>query len=258
MTKDWSVDVDSGTLAGWDVAVKKPAAAASGGYGAGDSKEAPLATAEAAAPAAAAKASTGASPAAADAKKEEAAARAEDLFADRSATAGASNDTAAPEAAAAAAASSDAAAAGNGGEDDDSSSEDEEDERLKALLKQADEELAVDTKVLRELLRDNGEFMTACEEAFKFAGGKIGVNGKPIETVEQLQKAMNHLCRRCVMEELDEEETMDIYDGPMDGGVFYQLAREYFDSLCHTLAMSVGFDDEAAEKYAALAPPITE
>mmetsp|Transcript_71738 Transcript_71738/g.232256 ORF Transcript_71738/g.232256 Transcript_71738/m.232256 type:complete len:83 (-) Transcript_71738:84-332(-) len=55
----------------------------------------------------------------------------------------------------------------------------------------------------------------------------------------ELREAMNSICRQCEMEEIDEAEAIDLYDGTMDAGVFYQIAHEYFSTLCRTLTMAV-------------------
>eukprot|EP00933_Yihiella_yeosuensis_P066041 TRINITY_DN70108_c0_g1_i1.p1 TRINITY_DN70108_c0_g1~~TRINITY_DN70108_c0_g1_i1.p1 ORF type:complete len:202 (-),score=57.67 TRINITY_DN70108_c0_g1_i1:79-645(-) len=103
-----------------------------------------------------------------------------------------------------------------------------------------DEDLDADVKKLQALLADNAAFFEACEAAI----AKLSINGPAvvpgsvvIHTVEQLRSALTHICELCAVEEVDEEEALDLWEGPMDSGVFYQYAKEYFSSLCRTLLM---------------------
>lgn len=60
-----------------------------------------------------------------------------------------------------------------------------------------------------------------------------------LRSAEELQEALNHICRRCHIDLVDDDEAVDLFDGAMDLGVFYQFAREYFGTLCRTLTMTV-------------------
>mmetsp|Transcript_96128 Transcript_96128/g.170589 ORF Transcript_96128/g.170589 Transcript_96128/m.170589 type:complete len:215 (-) Transcript_96128:90-734(-) len=105
---------------------------------------------------------------------------------------------------------------------------------------ESDEDVApIDPRQLQALLCDNAAFFEACEEAILAASGQNDRVGCQLQRVDTFQKAMNHICSRCGIEEVDREEARDLWDGPMDSGVFYQFAREYFSSLCRTLTMDM-------------------
>lgn len=115
-----------------------------------------------------------------------------------------------------------------------------------ALDLPSDDELRASVEKLQALLRDNAAFHEACEAAFSAVESSRDIEGaRPItprpqlNSKEELRLALNHICEGCGIEEVEEEEATDLYDGPMDAGVFYQLAREYFQSLCRTLTMAM-------------------
>lgn len=103
----------------------------------------------------------------------------------------------------------------------------------------SEEEDSVDIAELQALLRDNAAFFEACEAAVQHAVGRPEHGEPQLQSAGDLRGALSHVCRRCRIEEVDEEEAGDLFDGPMYPGVFYQLAREYFSSLCRTLTMAV-------------------
>mmetsp|Transcript_16166 Transcript_16166/g.33676 ORF Transcript_16166/g.33676 Transcript_16166/m.33676 type:complete len:191 (-) Transcript_16166:223-795(-) len=102
-----------------------------------------------------------------------------------------------------------------------------------------DDDDSVDVAELQALLRDNAAFFEACEEATLNAVGPSQPGEVQLRSAANLRVALSHICARCGIEEVDEEEADDLFDGPMDPGVFYQLAREYFSSLSRTLTMAV-------------------
>jgi len=66
--------------------------------------------------------------------------------------------------------------------------------------------------------------------------------GLQILSSEELREALNIINKRCRIEAVNEEEADDLFDGPMDLGVFYQFAREYFGTLCRSLTLAVAVD----------------
>eukprot|EP00928_Gymnodinium_smaydae_P061849 TRINITY_DN45828_c0_g1_i1.p2 TRINITY_DN45828_c0_g1~~TRINITY_DN45828_c0_g1_i1.p2 ORF type:complete len:256 (-),score=87.35 TRINITY_DN45828_c0_g1_i1:6-773(-) len=146
-------------------------------------------------------------------------------------------------------------------EDEEDDEEDDAD-----MLAAVDDEVRANITALKALLSDNAAFYEACEAAVALAADTPGdsasaslIPGYPAEasagaavagvsrpqlrSKEALQRAMNSICERCGIEEFDEDEAKDMFDGhPMDSGVFYQVAREYFQSLVRTLTMLVAND----------------
>ncbi|CAE8617038.1 unnamed protein product [Polarella glacialis] len=108
-----------------------------------------------------------------------------------------------------------------------------------------DENLSFDLQQLQALLCDNAGFFEACEAAVASVAGTnttyTGQRPPPgtnkLHTVGDLQSALNHMCMRYGVPEVDDAEAVELWDSPMDSGVFYQFAREYFSSLCRSLAM---------------------
>mmetsp|Transcript_25091 Transcript_25091/g.45650 ORF Transcript_25091/g.45650 Transcript_25091/m.45650 type:complete len:240 (-) Transcript_25091:73-792(-) len=92
---------------------------------------------------------------------------------------------------------------------------------------------------LSALLQDTAAFHEACQSAIKHAA-KVKAEDVPgqavLQTAEDLQKALNYISDPLGIEALDDEEAAGLFDGPMDMGFFYQLARDYFTSLSRTLA----------------------
>jgi len=103
------------------------------------------------------------------------------------------------------------------------------------------DELKAAVAALQKLLCDNAAFVEACEAAVLQVTGKIDTSQAELRSATDLRDALNHIYAKCeiVMEEIDDDEAADLFDGPMDTGVFYQLAREYFGSLCRTLSMDL-------------------
>ncbi|CAE7243819.1 unnamed protein product [Symbiodinium microadriaticum] len=96
----------------------------------------------------------------------------------------------------------------------------------------------VDACKLQALLCDNGALFEVCQHAVRIAT-QSGASSSQLTSVEMLQIALNHICRHCGIDSVDREEADELWDGPMDVGVFYQFAREYFSSLCRVLTMDV-------------------
>lgn len=109
--------------------------------------------------------------------------------------------------------------------------EDEEDE-------DSDEDI-IAVKRLQELLLDSALFHEVCENAVNTVGTISASGPRELRSAEDLQKAINIILNRCGVEEMDEEEALDLYDEPMQGSVFYQLAHEYFKSFVRTVLMNV-------------------
>ncbi|CAK8989866.1 unnamed protein product [Durusdinium trenchii] len=100
---------------------------------------------------------------------------------------------------------------------------------------EAEEDPKIDIEALQALLRDNAAFFEVCNEAVKLASDPPG----QLSSVQSFSSALNHVCQRCEMEPVEPDEADDLWDGPMDVGVFYQFAREYFGSLCRALTMDL-------------------
>eukprot|EP00927_Polykrikos_kofoidii_P069774 TRINITY_DN65396_c0_g1_i1.p1 TRINITY_DN65396_c0_g1~~TRINITY_DN65396_c0_g1_i1.p1 ORF type:complete len:272 (-),score=63.12 TRINITY_DN65396_c0_g1_i1:104-817(-) len=129
-------------------------------------------------------------------------------------------------------------------EDDDESSDDEEgDEFYLAAV----DEMKASAQKLQALLADTAAFHEACEKAIALPKAADGEKSPltsntldlSISSPEDLRDAMNFICRKCDIEEVDDEEACELFDGPMDSGVFYCVAREYFSSLSRTLVMGM-------------------
>mmetsp|Transcript_28815 Transcript_28815/g.52481 ORF Transcript_28815/g.52481 Transcript_28815/m.52481 type:complete len:194 (+) Transcript_28815:43-624(+) len=119
--------------------------------------------------------------------------------------------------------------------------EEEEDEvDLQDVVAAIDSELKADVTQLRALLIDNGAFHDACQQAVQStASTSLPVSSITLNDSAALQKALNYISNQCQIELVDEEEAADMFDGPMDASVFYQLAKEYFSALCRTLSMTL-------------------
>jgi len=124
-----------------------------------------------------------------------------------------------------------------------------EDPELSAMLeKGVDGMMQEYVEKVRTLLRDQGAFNDLCEQGAVIAtgagkgscvgGSQVPIGGLMLTTAEELRVALNCVCKRCELDEVDEEEAQEIFDGPMDVATFYLLAREYFASLCRTLSMN--------------------
>eukprot|EP00439_Symbiodinium_sp_Y106_P085056 s180_g27.t1 len=96
----------------------------------------------------------------------------------------------------------------------------------------------VDACKLQALLCDTGALFEVCQHAVLIATQSAAASSQ-LTSVEMLQIALNHICRHCGIDSVDREEADELWDGPMDVGVFYQFAREYFSSLCRVLTMDV-------------------
>jgi len=90
---------------------------------------------------------------------------------------------------------------------------------------------------LQELLRDNGAFHDLCMEAFKSSKGKGYVHGAQLQTAAELRDALNFVCMQASVEGIEDEEAAGLFAGPLDAGVFYQVAKGYLDALSTALAM---------------------
>lgn len=207
-------------------------------------------------------------PAAQEAAKEQQAKkpanRAEDLFADwyGEEDAPASPAEPEPEALAAVAAAKAEAEAESSDDSDDSGT-------MRGTMQ------GIDVSQLQDLLRDQGVFFEACEGAVVIAAGSSGQQprtthqwGQQYQELQEMQRrlsemesgqqqqqqqhhrpvlnnpeelklALNTILRRCEMELVDDAEARDLFVDVMDAGVFYQVAREYFSTLCRTLTMAV-------------------
>merc|ERR1712187_677831 len=127
-----------------------------------------------------------------------------------------------------------AASAGNQEPQEDAQgSDDDEDDEEEDAIRMIEDELKANAEKLQALLRDNAAFYEACDEAVRRCGGPNSdgdAQSVQIRSKEEFQYALNTICTRCGIEEVEDEEADDLYDGPMDPGVFYQFAREYFSS----------------------------
>ncbi|CAK0884452.1 unnamed protein product, partial [Prorocentrum cordatum] len=98
----------------------------------------------------------------------------------------------------------------------------------------------IDVGPLQALLTDNAAFFEACEAAVALAGTSSSGPGPPtLDSPAALRVALNEVCRRVAIEAVDEEESKELFDGPMDPGVFYVFAREYFSSISRALTMDI-------------------
>ncbi|CAE7262062.1 unnamed protein product [Symbiodinium sp. CCMP2456] len=96
----------------------------------------------------------------------------------------------------------------------------------------------VDACKLQALLCDNGALFEVCQHAVRIATEPIAWDRRGV--AKQIRPTLrNHVCRHCGIDSVDREEADELWDGPMDVGVFYQFAREYFSSLCRVLTMDV-------------------
>merc|ERR1712187_12133 len=132
-----------------------------------------------------------------------------------------------------------AASAGNQEPQEDAQgSDDDEDDEEEDAIRMIEDELKANAEKLQALLRDNAAFYEACDDAVRGAGGPSPEGDAlsvQIRSKDEFRHALNKICIRCGIEEVDDEEADDLYDEPMDPGVFYQFAREYFGSLSRTL-----------------------
>ncbi|CAE7393422.1 unnamed protein product [Symbiodinium pilosum] len=96
-----------------------------------------------------------------------------------------------------------------------------------------------DPSKLQALLCDNAALFEVCQRAVAIAGETLSEAPSQLANVEMLQVALNHICQHCDIDLLEKEEADELWDGPMDLGVFYQFAREYFSSLCRVLTMDI-------------------
>eukprot|EP00438_Fugacium_kawagutii_P006324 Skav230356 [mRNA] locus=scaffold1251:85920:92622:- [translate_table: standard] len=104
-----------------------------------------------------------------------------------------------------------------------------------------DDDTDIDPQRLQALLRDNAAFFEVCNEAVKSACCSTEQGTLQLSTVQSFSSALNHVCKHCGVEPAD-----DLWDGPMDPGVFYQFAREYFGSLCRALTMDISLIEHCA------------
>jgi len=96
-------------------------------------------------------------------------------------------------------------------------------------------------ELLSKMLCDNEAFIEACEAAFSSVAAppkQVG-DEKQLWTVADLKKALNHICQQVELEDVDDEEANDLFDGPMEMSLFYSLAKEFFSSWSRTLTMGI-------------------
>ncbi|CAL1152312.1 unnamed protein product [Cladocopium goreaui] len=110
--------------------------------------------------------------------------------------------------------------------------------------KDGDSDDSIDPQRLQALLRDNAAFFEVCNEAMKSASEQGTI--LQLSTVQSFSAALNYICNHCGIEPVEPEEADDLWDGPMDAGVFYQFAREYFGSLCRALTMDISLIEHCA------------
>jgi hypothetical protein len=106
------------------------------------------------------------------------------------------------------------------------------------LISRVNQEAGLEVAQLQALLLDNGAFFVACEEAMASAAAPASPGQFKLQSAEELRTAMNHICDRCQIERVDEDEAQELYDEPMEASVFYETAREYFRSLVRMLTMT--------------------
>lgn len=102
---------------------------------------------------------------------------------------------------------------------------------------------SIDISKLRDLLRDNAAFFEACEAAVLSTCPAVRdgdcATRPMLGDAEAMRRAINQICQACEIEDVDAEEAVDLFDAPMDVGVFYQFALEYFSALSRTVSMGL-------------------
>merc|ERR1712046_60046 len=91
----------------------------------------------------------------------------------------------------------------------------EDDDTFAALLK-IDTEIDEGAEKLSALLCDSSAFYEACEAAVALAAVPVTIpTDLQLANAKELQKALNYICNRCQIEEVDDEEAEELFDEPM-------------------------------------------